>query len=219
MTTDFGRLQPGTLRIRAGLMVDRPDPYDPSLMIGDRYNAKDDGTLCTLVVDLTTPVPVGWPLEGRRWNCAPLPVPPVPIGLLDFADFFALMPGDNAATIALGSPVLFPQDGPTAGLGISRLTPGLFELGAGGVYRVTFQVSVDEPGQLQLELNGLPVPTAVFGRATGTSQIMGDALITVAPLSVLGVINPPSNAAALTITPIAGGTVPVSAHLVIERLS
>src|SRR5476651_1318236 len=33
-------------------------------------------------------------------------------GILDFSDFFALMPGDNPATIAGGAPILFPQSGP-----------------------------------------------------------------------------------------------------------
>ena len=36
-------------------------------------------------------------------------------GLLDFSDFYALMPGDNAATIAGGAAILFPQNGPTTG--------------------------------------------------------------------------------------------------------
>jgi len=36
--------------------------------------------------------------------------------------------------------------------------------------------------------------------------------------SILTVRNPAGNAAALTITPLAGGTRPVSAHLVIVRL-
>lgn len=36
--------------------------------------------------------------------------------------------------------------------------------------------------------------------------------------NVLTIRNPASNAAALTITPLAGGTSPVSAHLVILRI-
>lgn len=34
-------------------------------------------------------------------------------GILGFADFYALMPPDNAATVAPGADVSFPQDGPT----------------------------------------------------------------------------------------------------------
>ena len=36
--------------------------------------------------------------------------------ILDFADFYALMPPDNAATVAPGTDVEFPQDGPGADL-------------------------------------------------------------------------------------------------------
>ena len=56
--------------------------------------------------------------------------------------------------------------------------------------------------------------------ATGTSQIVGMAVITTTAVnSVLTVRNPAGNAAALTITPLAGGTRPVSAHLVITQIS
>lgn len=34
-------------------------------------------------------------------------------GILGFADFYALMPPDNAATVAPGTDVSFSQDGPT----------------------------------------------------------------------------------------------------------
>jgi hypothetical protein len=60
----------------------------------------------------------------------------------------------------------------------------------------------------------------VAGRATGTSQIVGIALVTTAvPNSVLTVRNPTGNPAALTITTTAGGNAAVSAHLVITRLA
>jgi len=36
-------------------------------------------------------------------------------GVLNFADFYALMPPDNAATVAPGTDVSFPQDGPNSG--------------------------------------------------------------------------------------------------------
>lgn len=55
--------------------------------------------------------------------------------------------------------------------------------------------------------------------ATGTSQIIGIALVTTSVInSVLTVRNPVDNAAALTITPVVGGTEPVSAHLVILQI-
>ncbi|MDF2596165.1 MAG: collagen triple helix repeat protein, partial [Clostridia bacterium] len=60
----------------------------------------------------------------------------------------------------------------------------------------------------------------VVGRATGTSQIVGMALVETSAInSILTVRNPAGNPAALTITPLAGGTRPVSAHLVIMQIA
>ena len=85
---------------------------------------------------------------------------------------------------------------------------------------VQFQVSITEAGQLCVELNGLEQPQTVVGRATGTSQIYGTSLIqTSSANSVLRIINPAGESTGLTITPVAGGTKPVSAHLVIMQIS
>jgi len=140
--------------------------------------------------------------------------------VLAFADFYALMPPDNADTVAAGEDVDFPQDGPNSGATITRLGPSSFNLSEIGTYQVLFQVSVDEAGQLILTLNGADLAYTVVGRATGTSQIVGMALVTTTAInSVLTVRNPEGTAAALTITPLAGGTRPVSAHLVILQLA
>jgi hypothetical protein len=141
-----------------------------------------------------------------------------------FADFYALMPGDNAATIAAGSAVLFPQDGPFNTISRLGSSPSQFTLPAIGTYQVTFQVSVSEAGQLVLGLDTTTGATelayTVVGRATGTSQIVGTCLVTTTfANSVLTVRNPVGNSTALTLTPVAGGTHPVSAHVVIVRLN
>ena len=139
--------------------------------------------------------------------------------VLAASEFFALMPPDNAATVAPGTAVDFPQDGPTDGE-IVRTGPDTFLLPVIGTYRVTFQASVAEAGQLIITLNGVDVLKSVVGRATGTSQIVGSSLITTTTANtILEIRNPASNAAALTLTPLAGGTRPVSANLVIERLA
>ena len=141
-------------------------------------------------------------------------------GLLGYADFYALMPPDNAATVAPGTDVSFPQNGPIGGTGIARATEDSFTLSDIGTYQVMFEVSVDEPGQLVLTLNGVELPYTVVGRTTGTSQIVGMALVnTTSAESVLTVRNPEGTATALTVTPIAGGTEPASAHLVITRIA
>lgn len=140
-------------------------------------------------------------------------------GVLGYADFYALMPPDNAATVAPGTDVSFPQDGPNSGESIVRAGADSFNLTEIGVYQVLFQVSVTEAGQLILTLNGADLEYTVAGRATGVSQIVGMAIVeTTSVNSILTVRNPAGNAAALTITPLAGGTRPVSAHLVITQI-
>jgi hypothetical protein len=139
--------------------------------------------------------------------------------VLAAADFFALMPPNNAATVAVGTDVSFPQNGPTSGSTITRSSLTQFNLLAIGLYQVLFQVSVTEAGQLVLTLNGAELPYTVVGRATGTSQIVGIALVrTVTSSGILTVRNPAGESTALTITPLAGGTNPVSAHLTITQL-
>ena len=146
--------------------------------------------------------------------------PPGPQGLSgtsDFAEFYALMPGDNAATVGAGAAVQFPQNGPLSG-SITRSTASTFVLSAAGTYRVSFVVSVTEPGQLEVDLNGTPVAYTVVGRATGTSEIVGESLVIAGAGDVLSVINPAGNSPALPITPLGGGTHPVSASLVIQKV-
>jgi hypothetical protein len=140
----------------------------------------------------------------------------------NYALFFALMPGDNTATIAVGAPVLFPQNGPTSVAStITRVpsSPSSFNLAVPASYEVTWQVSISEAGQLQLAINGVGLPATVVGRAGPTTQIQGSTVITTTlPNSVLTVINPVGNSTALTVTPIAGGTNAVSATLSIKAL-
>ncbi len=132
---------------------------------------------------------------------------------------------DNAATVAAGGPVEFPRDGPTSNV-ISRLAGKAstdFVLPSIGTYSVDFSVSVTEAGQLVIALDSgggmVELPYTVYGRATGTSQIAGDALIkTIVASSVLEIRNPAGNSPALTITPVAGGAQPAVASIVIQQL-
>ena len=140
--------------------------------------------------------------------------------VLAFADFFALMPPDNAGTITAGEDVAFPQDGPNSGTGISRESAVSFVLDEPGTYLVQFQVTPGEGGQLVLTLNGEELPYTVAGREAGAAQIVGMALITTTVAdSVLTVRNPAGSNPPLTLTPSAGGTEPVSAHLIILQLA
>ena len=62
---------------------------------------------------------------------------------MNFADFYALMPPDNAAVVAPGTDVSFPQDGPNSGADISRTVPDSFNPAQIGTYQILFEVSVD----------------------------------------------------------------------------
>jgi len=159
--------------------------------------------------------PTGPP--GPQGSTGP-PGPQGAPGTSDYAEFYAQMPPDNPATVGSGQPVLFPQDGPADGT-ITRVDDSSFTLADVGTYQVTFEVSVTEPGQLELSLDGVALPATVVGRATGTSQLVGDSLVTTTTADeTLEVLNPLGNSPALTITPFAGGAQPVGASLVIQQL-
>ena len=161
--------------------------------------------------------------QGPPGSIGPVgPVGPAgPAGSGIAAQFFALMPPDNAANVAPGTDVNFPQDGPNTDLtSITRTGPSAFNLAQVGIYRVSFQVPVTEAGQLILTLNGADLAYTVAGRATGTSQIVETVLIQSTSVnSILTVRNPAGNPTALTITPLAGGTRPVAASMLIEFVS
>jgi len=143
---------------------------------------------------------------------------------IDFAEFYGLSGAgglpDYAATIAVGAAVPFPEVAVTGSGSITQLAGNkTFNLATIGTYQVTFQVSVAEAGQLELTLNSTVLAWTVVGRATSTNLIEETALVTTTGVnSVLSVLNPAGNAAALTITPNAGGSSAASASLVIELL-
>ena len=135
-----------------------------------------------------------------------------------YASFFALMPADNAGAVVAGAAVAFPQDGPKRG-SISRADASTFNLPEVGTYEISWQASMNEPGQLQLAIGGVGLPNSVVGRQTSNSQVCGSTLITTtAANSVLSVINPAGSAGSLTLTPNAGGVGVASATLTIKQL-
>lgn len=140
--------------------------------------------------------------------------------IFDYADFYAIMPSDNNVTIALGGDIEFPQIGSSrTGTGITSFSATQIQLAKNGKYDVFFFVSITEAGQLELTLDGVPINNTVTGRTTGANYIMANVIITVNTTnSLLTVRNPLGNSAALTCTPTAGGTYPVSAHLKIILL-
>jgi hypothetical protein len=130
------------------------------------------------------------------------------------------MPPDNSVTVAPGTDVSFPQNGVIANTNITRTGASSFALMPTGTYQILFQVSINEPGQLVLTLNGQELSYTVVGRLAEASQIVGMAIVTTTTSnSIITVRNPQSAQTPLTITPVAGGTEPASAHLVITQLA
>jgi hypothetical protein len=201
--------------VAQAILVGNGGLFTADLDFGPIFN----GTQYWLEIKVGTTVGNEQTLASRqRINVAPVAQYALNSPAGDFADFFALMPPNNPAPVAIGTDVQFPQDGPASGTGvITRLSASAFNLSAIGAYQVTFQVSVTEAGQLVLATNGTELPYTVVGRQTGASQIVGTTLITTTVANtVLSLRNPASGFSALTITPFF--TSPVSAHLVITRL-
>lgn len=208
------------------------EPGEPGPPGEDGTDGTDgtDGIAATITVgtvttgapgSLVTFVNVGTPTAAVINVSIPQGATGAPGGSLGVANFNAIMPPDNAATIALGTPVLFPNDGSASpGSGITRLTAGTFNLAAIGQYDIYWQVPIDEAGQLVLVVNGLEDPASVAGRATGASPISNTyVLTTTVPNTVISVNNPAGNSSALTVTPLAGGFSSASAQLRILRVT
>lgn len=169
-------------------------------------------------------VPATTPGRWIQSNLLPLGAPaPAPVpgtgGLLAYGEIYALqgVNNDNPAPIAPGAPVLFPRDGTTRG-SVARdgASTSALNLPLVGDYLIQWQVSVTEADQLELfqDIGGgfVQIADSVVGRTTGTSQIIGQKIITTtAPNTKLEVRNPAGNATNVTVTTVAGGTHDVSA--------
>jgi hypothetical protein len=160
------------------------------------------------------------------WANVVIPVaPPAPI--VNFAEFLHDNTTDNAP-IAVGAPFRFGSaPGPAStGTTITQLSPSRFPLGPIGKYRVTWDASVTEAGQMALALSDLPVPAVPTevartrrGRATGTSQIIGNLFIqTTFANARLELWNSSGSAAALTPTPNAGGAAAAWTNITIQQV-
>lgn len=129
----------------------------------------------------------------------------------DAAMFFGTTSGtgstqnDYAATVAVGDAVPFPQDGPAVGTKVSRLSATQFTINVAGLYEVSWAVGFAEASQLELRVNGATLvvnSTATSG--AGTQQNVNKVLVQFAAADVVELVNPPGNAAALTVQPADG---------------
>jgi collagen type VII alpha len=90
---------------------------------------------------------------------------------------------------------------------------GAVTVTAAGVYTFDYNVYVNEAGSLGLMVNGSQGSGTVFGRATGTSQIIGHGLITLNAGDVVTLTNISSNSLTLGVPP-GGNSVSASFSLV-----
>ena len=137
---------------------------------------------------------------------------------LGYADFYALMPADNAVAIAPGEDVAFPEQSFIGSTSITRTTDSSFTFTEAGIYLVLFNAAVSEAAQLVLTVDGTELSYTVSGTDSTLSQITGISIISAGENSVLTVSNPASATTSITLTPSSGGTSAVSAHLTIIRL-
>jgi hypothetical protein len=144
-------------------------------------------------------------------------------GVLEFADFYAMMPSDNAANIAPGQPLAFPDTGPSSG-DIVPISTTSFMLTNVGTYQIFFEATVNQSAQLIIALDSgsgpVELPYTTAGCGLTTSQINGMALVKTTNVhSTISIYNPATAPAAIRLTPNAGSTAhPVSAHLMILRI-
>lgn len=139
-----------------------------------------------------------------------------PAGTTVAAQFYALMPNDNAFTVASNTDVEFPHAGPSTAGGLIVGSGGYFILVGTGVYQITYRVPATEAGQLAVTRNGVVVDYTVAGRATGTTTISSTVLIDGQAGDIITIRN--VGFVALTITPFAGGIEPSAATLLIEYI-
>ena len=131
----------------------------------------------------------------------------------------AIIPNDNPSPIFPGSAINFPQDGAAFG-GMSRTGPSTFLLPNIGIYIIEFHASINESAQVIMQLNGVDLPQTVVGRSAISTEIFGIYSIKTTIInSIISLLNPSGNPGPITMTQNAGGLRPVSAHLVIRRVS
>jgi hypothetical protein len=141
-----------------------------------------------------------------------------PIGIISIANFYSLMPPDNNKIIDIGEPIEFATDGPSNNNNISRLTSSLFNLTSIGLYEISFIVNINEAAQLIVVLNDIELNYTVVGRTNGSTQIIGNCLIsTTNPNSIISINNPMTAIKGFTLTNYAGGLNAVSSQLIIKQ--
>lgn len=157
--------------------------------------------------------------QGIQGDVGPQGPRGLPGGVLSYADFYALMPTDNGTPISAGEDVAFPRNGVIANTNIGRINDSTFLLSAVGTYLVMWNATVTEAGQLVLTANDAELAYTVVGTDEAGGELAGFTVLNVAAPTTLTVRNPVGNTTDVTLTPNAGGTLPVSAHFTIVQLA
>jgi BclA C-terminal domain/Collagen triple helix repeat (20 copies) len=124
-----------------------------------------------------------------------------------------------AQVVAIEAPVLFSNNGViTAGIthvaGTSQIT-----LTNSGTYEIAFVVSVVEPCEFAVFVNGAAAASSIFGSGAGTQQNNGHVILVLSAGDIVSLHNH-SSAAAVTLQTLAGGTqTNVNASILIRKLS
>jgi hypothetical protein len=139
-------------------------------------------------------------------------------GITVYANFYGLQPLNQIPVVTPGSPVEFPNNGPTTG-NITRLTAGTFNVDLSGNYLISFNLTVIEAAEVVLVLNGVELPETVVARSTGETQLSGNFIINVpqsnSVISLNNASNTPFNLSSNSNT---GSTKPLSLQLNILKL-
>lgn len=141
--------------------------------------------------------------------------------LCDYGYFYNL---EASATVAVGAPFPFDSDGPVSA-GFSHQASPIPGTSApitilnAGIYKVDFTVTVAEARQIALYLNGVVVPSTIYGQATGTSVTTGVALIEASAGDELTLRNHLSAAALTLVTPSGGSEDNVTNSLTILKIA
>ena len=128
------------------------------------------------------------------------------------------MPPENAAAIAPGEAVEFPEQSFIGGTNVTRTSDSEFTFTESGIYLVFFNAATSEAAQLVPAINTTELSFALAGKDSVLSQLSGMAIIAANDGDVLTLRNPASATSSVTLSPNAGGNSPVTAHLILIRL-
>lgn len=130
-----------------------------------------------------------------------------------------------SATVAIAAPFPFDTNGefsPAVFAHTASVTPAVsapITILQAGTYRVEYSVTVAEPRQIALYLNGAVVLSTIYGAATGTVVTTAFAIITAAANDVLTLRNHLSAAALTLVTPSGGTASNTTNSILIEKLA